>query len=135
MNAPEMLPTATALIPHGMCFLWDRNLILLHTITDFSIGLSYCVIAALLYTLRLIFSDTLDSLHLSKWFGLFANFIFWCGMSHYLSVLVIWFPLYWLEGAVKAITAAVSVATAIALFFMLQQVVRSIRHLHPKGIA
>jgi signal transduction histidine kinase len=53
--------------------------------------------------------------------GLFAIFIFACGTTHLLSILVLWVPAYGLEGAVKALTAAASIFTAIALCRLLPQ--------------
>ncbi|MBV9489724.1 MAG: PAS domain S-box protein, partial [Verrucomicrobia bacterium] len=45
----------------------------------------------------------------------FALFIVACGTTHALEVWSIWHPVYWLAGVVKAVTAALSVATAVAL--------------------
>nr|WP_169747453.1 ATP-binding protein [Belnapia moabensis] len=52
-------------------------------------------------------------------FWLFAAFILLCGTGHWLDLLTIWVPAYGLEGIVKAGTAVVSVATAVALWPLL----------------
>ena len=49
-------------------------------------------------------------------FLLFGAFILACGLTHLLNVWNVWVPDYWLSGLVKAITAAVSLATAIVLW-------------------
>jgi signal transduction histidine kinase len=53
--------------------------------------------------------------------GLFAVFIFACGTTHIMSVVDIWQPLYWLDSGLKALTAAVSLVTAIALWILMPQ--------------
>lgn len=47
--------------------------------------------------------------------AMFALFIVACGTTHLLSAVTVWLPLYWLEGAVKMITAAASLATALIM--------------------
>jgi hypothetical protein len=44
---------------------------------------------------------------------LFAGFILFCGATHLFGIWTLWQPLYWAEGAIKAATALISVATAI----------------------
>jgi diguanylate cyclase (GGDEF)-like protein/PAS domain S-box-containing protein len=53
--------------------------------------------------------------------GLFISFILLCGVTHWLDMLTLWVPIYVLQGAAKAVTAVVSVATAIALFRILPE--------------
>src|SRR5581483_999652 len=45
----------------------------------------------------------------------FGAFIVACGFTHFMEVIVLWLPYYWLAGTVKAVTAIASVGTAIAL--------------------
>src|SRR6266404_4732027 len=45
----------------------------------------------------------------------FAVFIVACGTTHLMEIWSIWHPTYWLSGAVKALTALVSVPTAVLL--------------------
>ena len=47
---------------------------------------------------------------------LFGAFIFACGTTHVMSVWTIWRPDYWLDGAIKAATAAVSVLAAVLVW-------------------
>ena len=99
----------SAFSPHGFCLLWEPGLIWLHAASDVLIALAYfsipLAIAAFLRERR-------DFEY--RWVGwLFAAFILACGTSHVLAVVTLWQPYYWLEGAVKAITALVSIATAV----------------------
>jgi signal transduction histidine kinase len=43
-------------------------------------------------------------------------------MTHFMEVWVIWEPVYWMSGYVKVVTAAASVATAVALFPLLPKI-------------
>jgi len=49
-------------------------------------------------------------------FLLFGAFIVACGTGHLLDIWTLWHPDYWISGTVKAITALVSVLTAIELY-------------------
>jgi signal transduction histidine kinase len=49
-------------------------------------------------------------------FVMFAAFILACGTTHVLGLWTLWVPVYWLDGAVKAVTAVLSLATAVVLF-------------------
>ncbi len=50
---------------------------------------------------------------------LFISFIILCGATHWLDLLTLWVPSYGVQGVVKAVTASVSVVTAIALWRLL----------------
>jgi two-component system NarL family sensor kinase len=45
-----------------------------------------------------------------------------CGFTHFMEIVVLWKPLYWLAGDVKLVTAVASVVTAIALPGLIPQV-------------
>lgn len=100
-------------MPHGMCFLWLPELMALHIISDALIALSYFSIPfAILRFVR--GRDDLEPRH-RQMALLFAAFIALCGLTHVLSIYVLWVPVYVFEGWLKAVTAIVSVATAIIL--------------------
>src|SRR5262249_52515976 len=42
-------------------------------------------------------------------------FIVLCGITHFFDVYVIWKPAYWVDGGVRALTALVSLGTAVLL--------------------
>lgn len=108
----SILLTSNGFEPHGYCFLWTQPLLLLYVVSDTLIALSYYSIPiALLYFVR-----RRKDLAFNWMFLMFGAFIFACGTTHIMSLLVIWEPLYWLDGVVKAITAGLSVPTAIAIW-------------------
>jgi serine phosphatase RsbU (regulator of sigma subunit)/anti-sigma regulatory factor (Ser/Thr protein kinase) len=98
-------------MPHGMCFLWRPDVLTLHILSDALIALAYFSIPFMLVT----FVRRRKDVPFSAAFWMFSVFIVSCGLTHIMSIVVIWNPLYWLEGGIKAITAIASVATAIML--------------------
>ena len=102
----------SAFSPHGFCLLWEPGLIWLHAVSDVLIALAYFSIPlALLAFLRRRPDFDFPGLAL-----LFVAFILLCGVTHVIGVLTLWQSWYWIEGAVKAATAAVSVVTAIVIW-------------------
>ncbi|MDC0747496.1 STAS domain-containing protein [Polyangium mundeleinium] len=83
----------------------------LHGIADFVIAFSYAWIPLSLLELWRARRD----IPVNWTLVCFAAFIVLCGLGHALDVLVVWKPLYWLTGEVKAATALVSIATAVLL--------------------
>ncbi|MCV6639186.1 ATP-binding protein [Candidatus Albibeggiatoa sp. nov. NOAA] len=104
-------------MPHGYCFQWDENLVRLHIISDTAIGVAYFSIPFMLLYLTIKRND----LPFKGIFLLFSLFIISCGTSHLFSILTLYEPYYWIEGIVKAITAIVSILTAILLVFLIPQ--------------
>jgi signal transduction histidine kinase len=102
----------SGLTPHGFCLLWEPGLLWLHAASDALIGVAYFSIPLAL----IIFVRHRRDIAFSWIFWLFAAFILACGTTHFLSIVTLWQPLYWLEGAVKAITAILSVVTAIVIW-------------------
>jgi len=99
-------------IPHGHCFLWNPGLLWLNAVSDSLIALSYFSLpAALIY-----FVVRRRDLAFRSLFVMFGLFILACGMTHAMAVWTIWVPAYWLDGGIKALTAAVSLATAVMIW-------------------
>ena len=94
---------STDFTPHGYC-LRLPEVIWLHEISDLVIALSYFLIpVALIYLIRV----RRDLIY--PWmFLLFGLFIVSCGATHLLAVVVLWHPVYRLDGLIKAITAVAS---------------------------
>lgn len=96
-------------MPHGMCFLWQPDLIGLHVASDAVIAFAYFAIPfALIYFIR-----KRPDVPFRMVFWLFGAFILLCGTTHLLSIWVLWKPTYYTEGVIKAMTALASVGTLI----------------------
>ena len=102
-------------IPHGFCLAWDPGLVALQAASDLLIALAYFSIPAAL----IVFLRRRQDLAFRPIFGLFAAFILACGTTHVLGVITLFAPIYWFDGGVKAVTAALSIATAIMLWPLL----------------
>ena len=102
------------LMPHGTCYLWTPSLIALHVLSDSVIAFSYLSIPITL----LHFTRKRRDIPFSWMFLCFGAFIVACGGTHLMEVWTVWFPSYWLAGAWKAVTAGISVITAILLIRM-----------------
>jgi signal transduction histidine kinase len=98
-------------MPHGMCYLWRPDVLSLHIASDALISIAYFSIPLTL----LAFVRRRKDLAFNWMFVCFAVFIIACGATHLMEIWVIWHPVYWLSGAIKAITALASVPTAILL--------------------
>jgi len=99
-------------MPHGMCFLWQPELIALHVASDSLIALAYYSIpVALIY-----FVWKRTDLAFPTIFVLTGLFILACGTTHVMGAWTLWFPDYRLDGGIKAVTAVLSVGTAVAIW-------------------
>jgi PAS domain S-box-containing protein len=98
-------------MPHGHCYLWTPSLVLLEVLTNAFIGLAYVSIAA---SLAYIVSKIKD-LPFERMYVAFGVFILSCGITHFFDVLTIWLPAYWIDAAVRVVTAIASVGTAVLL--------------------
>jgi PAS domain S-box-containing protein len=98
-------------MPHGYCYQWDPHVLWLHVISDSLIALSYyCIPFALVYFVR-----KRRDLPFNWMFLMFGAFILGCGTTHLMEVWTIWNPNYFVSGIIKAVTAGLSVVTAILL--------------------
>ena len=104
-------------LPHGHCYFWKPEIVWLHVISDLLITLAYYSIPLML----IYFVRKKKELPFNWIFVLFGGFIFWCGTTHVMNVVTLWHPMYRLDGIVKAITAAISVLTAILLYRLVPQ--------------
>jgi signal transduction histidine kinase len=102
----------SGLTPHGFCLMWEPGLIWLHAISDTLIaGAYYSIPLALIQFVR-----RRGDVAFSWIFRLFAAFILACGTTHIMALITLWQPLYWIDGLIKAITAVLSVSTAIVMW-------------------
>lgn len=112
----QLIQTMTELfnesqIPHGYCLTWNSALLWLHVISDSLITVAYYSIPLTL----LYFIQKRKDFPYSKLVILSVLFILACGTTHLLEVVTIWYPVYWLEGFIKALTAIVSITTALLM--------------------
>ncbi|MDY6782792.1 MAG: PAS domain S-box protein [Cyanobacteriota bacterium] len=98
-------------MPHGACYLWKPSLVALHAISDGSIAIAYFAIPLVLVD----FAHKFDYLAYCWIFLLFSAFIISCGTAHLMEIWTLWYPNYWLLGAIKAVTAALSLYTVLKL--------------------
>ncbi len=99
-------------MPHGHCYLWTPSLLWLYVTSDSLIAFSYFSIpVALIYFVR----KRID-LEFNWIFKMFSLFIFACGITHLISIVTIWEPVYWLDASMKGITSIASVITAVMLW-------------------
>ncbi len=102
---------STGFLPHAVCYLWDRWLLVIHALSDTLIGLAYLAISlSLVYFVRRRRDVPFPSMFLA-----FGAFIVACGATHFMEVWTLWQPAYWLAAGVKVVTVVASVATALLL--------------------
>jgi signal transduction histidine kinase/DNA-binding response OmpR family regulator len=107
----------SSFLPHGSCYLWQTNLIILHLVADSLIAIAYFSIpATLIYFVR-----KQQDMYFQRVFVLFSAFIIACGTTHLIEVVTLWYPVYWIAGIVKALTALISVYTALEMLTLMPQ--------------
>ncbi len=111
----ERLLDSSMFSPHGLCLLWEPELIWLHVGSDALIAMAYFSIP---FALAIFVSKRRD-LKFGWVYWAFGVFILACGLTHVLSIYTLWVPIYGIEGLVKAATAAASIFTAGALWPLL----------------
>ncbi|MEH2081367.1 MAG: ATP-binding protein [Nostoc sp.] len=109
--------TSESFIPHGHCYLWQTNLVWLHILSDAFIALAYYSIPATLF----YFVCKRQDLPFDWIFLLFSGFIVACGTTHLMEIWTLWHPTYWMSGFLKAVTATISVITAVELIPLVPQ--------------
>ena len=118
-NLLEYLFGAASFIPHGYCLLWRPDLVALHAASDAITAIAYFSIpVAIVFFLhrRPVFEF--------GWLAvLFAAFILGCGLTHIVDLATLWWPVYGLEGLVKAGTATISVVTAAVVWPLMPSLV------------
>lgn len=100
------------LLPHGYCFSWQKDLLLLHILSDGLTALAYFSIPVALWS----FVRRRTDLEFRSAFIMFGVFIMACGLTHVMDIWTLWHPDFWIDGWIRAFTAAVSVVTAILLW-------------------
>ena len=97
--------------PHGACYGWNSALLWTQWLSNTIIGVSFIAISATLaYLVHAGKSLPFKCMALA-----FGTFIISCGLSHFIDAMVIWWPWYWLEAGIRAVTALASLGTALLL--------------------
>ncbi len=96
-------------MPHGLCIA-APGVIFQHIVGDFMVAAAYFAIPLVLFRFGRRHKFQLDTI--VTWFGLF---IFFCGLSHVMGIVVLYKPYYILEGWVKILTGVISVLALIKL--------------------
>lgn len=131
----QAMDAGSRFMPHGMCYLWEPDLLWLHVLSDVLTGTAYYAIPPTLLVLvvRARREVPRGAAYLTRglpheWIFLaFGLFIVACGTTHFLAAWNVWNADYWLSGGVKAVTAAASVATAFALPPLIPRALRLVR--------
>ena len=92
-------------MPHGYCLFWQPWLVTLYAGSDLLIFAAYSLIPFALLT----FLPAAQDLRFRGLVALFAAFILLCGITHLISVVTLWVPVYPLHGLAKLITGVVSI--------------------------
>lgn len=118
----EVLAAASApFMPHGHCFLWTPGILYLEVLANALVALAYYSIPVVLY----LFIRRRKDVPYPHVFILFALFITSCGTGHLIDIVLIWYPLYWVKAFWDAVTATVSVATAVVIAPLLPRLLKA----------
>lgn len=107
-------------MPHGHCYLWDPSILWQSVLSNATVGISYyCITIALVFFVR-----NRKDLEFHWIFLMFSAFIFACGTTHFINIMVIWRPAYRLDASMMSITALFSAATVISLIKLMPQLLQ-----------
>src|SRR6202451_2601831 len=109
---PAALPIigSSKFLPHVSCYLYNKQLVALHLGSDAAIWLAYLAISC---TLVYLVWRTRREVPFSWMFLAFGTFIVACGFTHFMEIVVLWHPLYWLPGVVTLVPAVASALRSV----------------------
>src|SRR6516225_9905353 len=90
-------------LPHVYCYLRNPKLVGLHFVSDGLIWLSYVAISLTLIYLERRLRKEMEIPPFQWVYIAFGVFIVACGFTHFMEIVVLWKPVYWLSGAVKVV--------------------------------
>jgi two-component system cell cycle sensor histidine kinase/response regulator CckA len=117
-------------MPHSYCYLGNSGLVWSHVVTDTLIGVSYLAISITLATI--VYRGRQD-IPFHWMFLAFGVFIVACGLTHFMEVVTVWDPIYVFSAIIKGFTAAASVTTAIALPFIVPEILTMVHRARESG--
>ena len=111
MSSSPTFWSSSGFLPQGAAFQWHDALLALHATTDALLAIAYGALAATIVRIvRRRPSISFPSLLL-----LFATLLAFGGLMHTASLLTLWQPAYWIEGALKLLAATTALAAAAVL--------------------
>ena len=120
MGVIDFLFSSKGMMPHGYCFLWNPVLLWVFVVSNITTALAYFSIPIALSVFVYLRKDV----KFKRILLLFSLFIFACGITHLLSVVTIWTPLYGLTAIADVFVAIISVITAIMLWPLIPEALR-----------
>lgn len=115
---------SSSFMPHGHCYLWKPEIVWLHVVSDAIITLAYFSIP--IFLVYVVYKSK-GAIPLNWLFVLFAIFILACGTTHFMEIINVWRAEYFMAGLIKALTAVVSILTALAMLPVLPKVIMTLR--------
>jgi len=94
-------------MPHGYCFSWYPEILILHAGSDIITSIAYFAVAGAIVYFTYGKRNALPKNTINLLIGTFLVFAA-CGAVHLSSAVVVWFPEYWISGWLKLFNALVS---------------------------
>ncbi len=108
-------------MPHGMCYLWQPDILWTSVISDVVTAIGYYSIMIAI----IVFIKQRKDIAYPWFFRLIGIFVFGsCGTGHLITAIVIWEPIYGISAVVKAVTAVVSIFAGTAIWLVIPFFVR-----------
>ena len=107
-------------MPDENCYPLHAGLVELHMASNLLLGTAYYAIAGMLFS----FVCKRRELPFRRIFILSSFFIFFCGTGQLLEAWALWQPAYWSVGVVNALTAIISIVTAIELYSIIPKAIK-----------
>ena len=111
-------------LPHWHCLAGNTRVLWTTVIADLVTALSCTAIAA---TLVIIVRRSGNELPFRGFFWAFGVFIVSCVLSHFLEIVTVWKPVYWLSATAKVVTALASIGAAAILAFAAADIINFTR--------
>jgi len=108
-------------LPHGYCFTWTPGLLWTMVVSDLVIAAAYLSIPVAI----LSFVRRRGEPSNNKVAWLFSAFILACGITHLMAVWTVWQPDYGWQAVSKAVTAVISLITAVALWPLIPKALKA----------
>ena len=119
-----------AYMPHGHCYLWQSHILWTNVVSDILIAAAYFSIPMAI----MIYAKKRPDIA-KNWVAiLFCAFITLCGLTHLIGVYTVWHGAYGIHGIAKAITAIISMLTAVYLFRLIPSAVTLPTPLQYRGV-